>query len=167
MIGRALLAIAGLTLAAPPSAWADGCPPSRVDIANWAIVRSARVPGFTLRLPRSFARDSTTAAVDSAPTARWIDTARGRFAMSHRSVATPPPALPEPAGLTSLARCEDRVGTATATIVTYGDGKSAYVVHARIRWPDGEALDVRANAADRANLDQLVAAVRTIRRAGA
>jgi hypothetical protein len=63
--------------------------------------------------------------------------------------------------------CEDRVGSATATIVAYGEGTNAFVLHARIRWPDGEMLDVRADATDRPHLEQLLAAVRTIRRAGA
>jgi hypothetical protein len=36
-----------------------------------------------------------------------------------------------------------------------------------VRWPDGEELVVSADAAGRAQLDQLLAAVRTIRRTGA
>jgi hypothetical protein len=167
VIGRALLVIGGLALAAPSSARADGCPASSVDVGSWALVRSSRVPGFSLRLPRSFTRDSTTAATDSMPTARWTDAARGRFTMSHRTTTSASASLPVSEGLPSYARCEDRVGAATATIVAYGDGKSAYVVHARIRWPDGEALDIHASATDRAQLDQVLAAVRTIRRVGA
>jgi hypothetical protein len=80
--------------------------------------------------------------------------------------ATPTP-LPGAEGRTSYTRCEDRVGTATATIVAYGESVDSFVVHAHIRWPDGEALDVHANATDRAHLEQVMTAVRTIRRAGA
>jgi len=46
-------------------------------------------------------------------------------------------------------------------------GVTTFVVHARIRWPDGEELDVRGDAPDRERLAQLLTAVRTIRRAGA
>jgi hypothetical protein len=167
VIARALIASVGLTLAPSSSARASECPAPKVDIANWAIVRSARVPGFTLRLPRTFTRDSTPIGVDSAPSARWIDAARGRFIMSHSTAAATAMPLPASEGRATYTRCEDRVGTAVATIVAYGEGTNAFVVHAHIRWPDGEALDVRADATDRAHLDQLLAAVRTIRRAGA
>ena len=166
MIGRAVLAGAALMLGSS-SAHADGCPASTVDIGNWAIVRSARVPGFTLRLPRTFIRDSASQSDGSAPMARWSDAARAHFTMSHRTASVTPAPLPESDGRASYTRCEDRVGTATATIVAYGEGTDSFVVHAHIRWPDGEALDVHANAADRARLDELLAAVRTIRRAGA
>jgi hypothetical protein len=167
VIGRALLAGAALALASSSPARADGCPASTVDIGNWAIVRSAKVPGFTLRLPRTFTRDSASLSDGVAPTARWSDAARARFTMSHRTATAAPAPLPESEGRASYTRCEDRVGTATATIVAYGEGTDSFVVHAHIRWPDGEALDVHANAVDRARLEELIAAVRTIRRAGA
>ena len=167
MTARALLAGVALALASSSSARADGCPASTVEVADWAIVRSARVPGFTLRLPRSFTRDSTGTSRDLPASARWSDAARGRFAMSHLGAgATTPTALPSVQGATST-RCDTSVGTATATIVSYADGPSAYVVHAQIRWPDGEAVEVHANAASRAHVELLIAAVRTIRRAGA
>jgi hypothetical protein len=163
---RALLAGIALALASS-SARAEGCPASTVDVADWAIARSARVPGFTLRLPRSFARDTTGSSRDLPSSARWSDAARGRFAMSHLGATeTTPAPLPGIDSATST-RCDTSIGTATATIVTYADGPSAYVVHARIRWPDGEAMEVHANAASRAHVELLIAAVRTIRRAGA
>ena len=74
--------------------------------------------------------------------------------------------MPALDGVTST-RCDANVGAAKATIVTYADGPSAYVVHAHIRWPDGEAVEVRADAANRAHVELLIAALRTIRRAGA
>jgi hypothetical protein len=164
---RALLDGIALALALASPARADGCPASSVDVADWPIVRSARVPGFTLRLPRSFTRDSATTAVDSTPIARWTDAARGRFTLSHHAAGATA-ALEHGMGERgSATRCEVRVGSATATIVSYGEGANAYVVHARIRWPDGEAIDVRADATDREHLDLLLAAVRTVRRAGA
>lgn len=166
MIGRALLGGLALALALGSSARADGCPASNVDVADWPIVRSARVPGFTLRLPRTFTRDSITIAADSTPSARWRDAARGRLALSRQSGAAAT-SVPSAEGRAEYARCEDRVGSATATIVSYGQGANAYVIHAQIRWPDGEAVDVRADAADREHLAQILAAVRTIRRAGA
>src|SRR5204862_8145630 len=106
-------------------------------------------------------------ATDSTPSARWRDAARGRFTMSHLTSTAIPASLPAPENSPTSMRCETRVGAATATIVAFGDGASTYVVHARIRWPDGELLDVHADAADREHLEQLLAAVRTIRRTGA
>ena len=167
MITRALLAGAVLVLASASSARADECPASTVDIANWPIVRSAKVPGFTLRLPRSFTRDSAFGSRDATPSAHWSDTAGARFTMSHRNTDAMPASLPPTEGTTPATRCETRVGAATATIVAYGAGPSRYVVHAQVRWPDGESVDVRADAANPTHLEQLLAAVRTIRRAGA
>ena len=167
MTGRALLVGVALALASSSSARADGCPASTVDVADWAVVRSARVPGFTLRLPRSFTRDTTASSRELQSSARWRDAARGRFAMSHLgATATTPAPLPNVDGATAT-RCDTSIGAATATIVSYADGPSAYVVHAQIRWPDGEAVEVHANAVGRAHVELLIAAVRTIRRAGA
>ena len=166
MIGRALLGGIALALALTSSAHADGCPASSVDVADWPIVRSARMPGFTLRLPRAFTRDSSAIAGDSTPTARWSDATRGRLTLSRQSGATATP-VPSADGRAEYARCEARVGSATAVIVSYGQGANAYVIHAQICWPDGEAVDVRADAADREHLAQILAAGRTIRRAGA
>ncbi len=163
---RALLAGVSLALASPASVRADVCPASTVDIADGPVVRSARVPGFTLRLPRSFTRDSTGRSREPSASVRWSDPARGRFAMSHLAAGATP-ASPPPHDDLTPTRCETSVGTATATIVTYADGPSAYVVHAHIRWPDGEAVEVRADAPSRAHVELLIAAVRTIRRAGA
>lgn len=165
MIGRPLWGGVALALALASPARGHGCPASRVDVADWPIVRSPRVPGFTLRLPRTFTRDSAATAGDSAPSAAWSD-ARARFTLTRQSATA---ATPEPGaeGRTNYVRCEDRVGSAMATIVSYAQGATAYVVHARIRWPDGESVAVRADAADRTTLEQLLAAVRTLRRAGA
>ena len=167
MIARALLGCAVLALAAPRAARANECPASKIDIGDWALVRSAKMPGFTLRLPRTFTRDSASTAGGSAPSARWIDPARARLTMSHRTATAAATPLPASGGRTMYTTCEDRVGSATATIVAYAEGTNTFVVHARIRWPDGETLDVRADATDRSRLEQLLAAVRTIRRVGA
>jgi hypothetical protein len=164
VIGRALVAGVALALATSSPARADGCPASAVDVGDWAIVRSARVPGFTLRLPRSFTRDTTGSSRELPSSARWSDAARGQFAMSHLGASVTPLASVD--GAASM-RCDTRVGSATATIVTSADGRSAYVIHAQIRWPDGEAVEVHATAASRAHVELLIAAVRTIRRAGA
>ena len=164
MTVRALLAGAVLAVASPSSVRADECSASTVDVADWAIVRSARVPGFTLRLPRSFTRDSAGSSRDLPSSARWIDAARGQFAMSHLGARVTPLASVDGAAST---HCDTRVGSATATIFTHADGPRAYVVHAQIRWPDGEAVEVHANAASRAHVELLIAAVRTIRRVGA
>lgn len=166
MIVRASVAAAMLTLAALSGAAADPCVAPRVDIADWPIMRSPRVPGFTLRLPRSFTRDTGTTAPPNA--ARWNDAGRARLVLTHLGDVKST-TLPSSEGHTGYARCEDRVGSATAIIISYAESTPAgsVVVHARIQWPDGESVDVRADAADRAQLDQLVAAVRTVRRAGA
>lgn len=166
MIARALLGGIALALAVASPARADGCPPSRVDVADWPIVRSARVPGFTLRLPRSFTRDSSAIVGDSTPSARWSDAARGRLTLSRQAGAAST-SVPGAEGRAEYTRCDDRVGSATATIVSYADGSTAYVVRARITWADGESVDLYASAADREHLVQLLAAVRTVRRAGA
>jgi hypothetical protein len=166
VIGSAPVGGIALMLALASPVRADGCPVSSVDVADWPIVRSARVPGFTLRLPRTFTRDSTATFGDSTSSARWSDAARGRLTLSRRSGAAAT-SVPSAEGRTEYARCEDRVGSATATIVSFVQGVNAYVIHAQIHWPDGEAVDVRADAADREHLAQLLAAVRTIRRAGA
>jgi hypothetical protein len=168
---RAAIATTALAVAALSSAAAQPCTASRVDVADWAIVRSANVPGFTFRLPRSFTRDAEPAPSDRGPAkARWTDPTRASFAMAHlgatRTALAP---LPSSAGRALYTRCEERVGSATAIIVSYGEGPSAnaFVVHARIRWPDGEELDVRARSGASARMDQLIAAVKTVRRAGA
>ena len=111
----------------------------------------------TLRRPRSRRRRVPAGAMPRAHASRC-------------RIAPPPPwaaPLPASGGRTNYTICEDRIGAATATIVAFGEGTNAFVIHARIRWPDGESLDVRADATDRAYLEQLLAAVRTIRRAGA
>lgn len=167
MIARALIVSAGLALASSSTSRANQCPAPKVDIADWALVRSAKMPGFTLRLPRTFTRDTAKTMVEPAPSARWSNAARARLMMSHRAATAAAAPLPASGGRTSYTICEDRIGAATATIVAYGEGTNAFVIHARIRWPDGETLDVRADATDRAYLEQLLAAVRTIRRAGA
>jgi len=166
VITRALLASVVLALAAPSLVRADECAASTVDVADWPIVRSPRVPGFTLRLPRSFTRDSAGPR-DGGVTARWSDAARGRFTMSHVTVNATPASFATTDPATVSTRCETRVGSATATIIAWADGPSAHVVHAQIQWPDGEAVEVRADALDRTQLALLIAAVRTIRRAGA
>ena len=162
-----MLVSAGLALASPSTSWANECPAPKVDIADWALVRSAKMPGFSLRLPRTFTRDTASTAVEPAPSARWSAATRARLTMSHRTATAAATPLPASGGRTMYSICEDRVGVATATIVAYGEGTNAFVVHARIRWPDGETLDVRADATDRAHFEQLLAAVRTIRRVGA
>ena len=167
MMRRALLGGAALLLVAPSVLRAGSCAAPRVDLADWPIVRSSSMPGFSLRLPRAFTRD--VAAKDSTASARWSDAMRGRFVMSHLGATASVSALPTADGRPTYARCEERVGSASAIIVSVGEGTSGtpYVVHARIRWPDGEELDVRADATDREHFEQLLAAVRTIRRVGA
>ena len=172
----ACLAAGVLTLEA---AAVETCATPRIDIADWPIVRSARVPGFTLRLPRSFALDADSrvgAAPATLTAAGWTDSLQGRFALSRfpNDGSTRPP-MPSADGRAGYRRCEAQVGTAVADIVSYADQQPAgattlasrFVVHARVRWPDGEELVVSADAAGRTQLDQLLAAVRTIRRTGA
>jgi hypothetical protein len=172
----AWLAAGALTVEA---AAVETCATPRIDVADWPILRSARVPGFTLRLPRSFALDADS-RVGAAPTtltaAGWTDSSQGRFALSRlRNDGSPRPPMPSADGRAGYRRCEAQVGTAVADIVSFADQQPAggtapagrFVVHARVRWPDGEELVVSADAAGRAQLDQLLAAVRTIRRTGA
>jgi hypothetical protein len=164
MTGRALLAGVLLALVLPSSARAeDACPASAIDVADWPVVRSPRLPGFTLRLPRAFTRDAAAAA------AHWTAASRARLTIAHRAPGAASPALPSADGRTDYVRCEARIGAATATIVSFAQGPdtSGFLVDARLQWPDGEELHLRADAADREHLAQLLTAVRTIRRAGA
>jgi hypothetical protein len=169
------LALVGVLLVAAASpATAQSCA-SRLDVADWALVRSADVPGFTLRLPRAFTRDSTaaaSAALAKSPTAWWADATRGRLGLirsAHDSSARAE--LVSAVGRSGYLRCEERIGSAVAVIVHYdvaqGSLNGPFVVRARIRWPDGEELDIRGDAPDRERLAQLLTAVRTIRRSGA
>jgi len=153
----------------------QSCAAARLDVADWALVRSADVPGFTLRLPRGFSRDSTAPAGVALTTSRavwWADATRGRLGLVRSTPDSSARAeLASASGRSGYLRCEERVGSAVAVIVHYdvaqGNRNGPFVVRARIRWPDGEELDVRGDAPDRARLAQLLTAVRTIRRSGA
>src|SRR5689334_15528030 len=139
---RASFVLVGVLLGAVSSTTAGQSCAARLDVADWALVRSADVPGFTLRLPRAFTHDSVERA-ELAPAG----------------------------GRSGYLRCEERVGSAVAVIVHYdgvqGSQSGPFVVRARVRWPDGEELDIRGDAPDRERLAQLLTAVRTIRRSGA
>ena len=163
MTSRALLAGILLALVHPSPARADGCPTTTIDVADWPVVRSPRLPGFSLRLPRTFTRDVAASA------AHWTAASRARLTIAQRTAGATPPTVPSAEGRAGFARCEARVGAATATIVSYAEdaGARGFVVDARIHWPDGEELHLRADAPDREHLAQLLAAVRTVRRAGA
>jgi hypothetical protein len=175
--GRPTVAlIAALLLATTSAALGQSCTSPRLDVANWALVRSANVPGFTLRLPRAFARDSAAPVgmtLTKMPTAWWTDASRGRLGLIRSARdSSSGSVLASAGGRSGYLRCEERVGSAVAIIVHYdttatGSTDGPFVVHARIRWPDGEELDVRGDAPDRERLAQLLTAVRTIRRAGA
>jgi len=173
------LVLAGALLVATASpSEAQTCTSARLDVANWALVRSANVPGFTLRLPRAFARDSAASAgltLARSPTAWWADASRGRLGLiraAHDSSSRV--AIASAVGHSGYLRCEERVGSAVAVIVHYdsaaagkGSADGPFIVHARIRWPDGEELEIRGDAPDRERLAQPLTAVRTIRRTGA
>jgi hypothetical protein len=175
--GQASVALLGaLLLATASPGLAQSCASPRLDVANWALVRSANVPGFTLRLPRAFARDSALSvgvALTRTPMAWWTDASRARLGLIRAAGdSTSRSVLTSANGRSGYLRCEERVGSAVAIIVHYdaaatGSADGPFVVHARIRWPDGEELDVRGDAPDRDRLAQLLTAVRTIRRAGA
>lgn len=168
------LALAAALVATATSATGQTCTTARLDVADWALVRSVNVPGFTLRLPRAFTRDSAAPAgiaLATSPTAWWADASRGRFGLIRTaSDSSSRAVLASAGGRSGYLRCEERVGSAVAVIVHYdaaGSVDGPFVVHARIRWPDGEQLDVRGDAPDRERLAQFLTAVRTIRRAGA
>jgi hypothetical protein len=175
--GRSSVTLVGaLLLTTTSSALGQSCASPRLDVATWALVRSANVPGFTLRLPRAFARDSAApvgVALTKLPMAWWTDASRGRVGLMRSARdSTSGSVLASASGRSGYLRCEERVGSAVAIIVHYdttatGSTEGPFVVHARIRWPDGEELDVRGDAPDRERLAQLLTAVRTIRRAGA
>jgi hypothetical protein len=174
MMALASAALIGASLLLPRSADAlESCATSRVDVTSWPIVRSPRVPGLSLRLPRSFARDPDPVppgATSEVGGARWTDPSRGRLLIS-REV---PAGLAPPGGGPDYTRCEERVGSAAAIIVSYARrGPAAptagapFRVQARLRWADGEEVVVFGDAADPERFEELMAAVRTIRRVGA
>lgn len=172
LLGAALAA----SLLAPSAALAaearESCAASVADISSWPIVRSPRVPGLTLRLPRSFEREADAAAAaggsTSVSSARWTDPARGQLVISRG-------ATPSSISAPGFIRCEERVGSAVAVIessdrsASGGDGTGAgtFQIQARLRWPDGEEVVVLGHAADRERFSELLAAVRTIRRTSA
>jgi hypothetical protein len=172
---RASFVLVGVLLGAVSSTTAGQSCAARLDVADWALVRSADVPGFTLRLPRAFTRDSATRASTTlarSRTAWWADATRGRLGLTRSAHDSVERAELAPAGGRSgYLRCEERVGSAVAVIVHYdgvqGSQSGPFVVRARVRWPDGEELDIRGDAPDRERLAQLLTAVRTIRRSGA
>jgi hypothetical protein len=169
--------LAASLVASRPAAAAESCAASRLDVSSWPIVRSPRVPGLSLRLPRNFERDGRQQGVASpAPSERWTDPARGRLLISWGA----PAGLASPGGGPEHSRCEERVGSAVAVIVSYArrkpSGGSAagpltagapFRLQARLRWPDGEEAVVLGDAADLERFGELLAAVRTIRRVGA
>ena len=156
----------------------DPCTFASTDISAWPIVRSPRVPGLTLRLPRSFEREPEQAppasSASSASSARWTHAANGQLVIARGAVPAgmiPPSATSAP----SYRRCEERVGSAVAVIEAYDQmrspgaltGVGSFHVQARFRWPDGEELVVLGDAADRERFGELLAALRTIRRTSA
>ena len=163
---RALCAGLAIAVALPIAARADGCTAARVDVADWPIVRSARVPGFTLRLPRSYVRTADTTNATGA-TATWSDGGRARFTLVHLGGSASAATDAEPGH--AVVRCEERIGSATAHIMSFPPvpDTTPIVVRATIRWPDGETVEIRAMSAERSDLDRLIAAVRTVRRTGA
>lgn len=156
----------------------ESCAAATADISSWPIVRSPRVPGLTLRLPRTFER----AAAGSAPSfpatpvasERWSHAAQGQLVIT-RGGAAPDLVPARAAAGPAYSRCEERVGSAVAVIESYDRGASGaaaagervFHVRARFRWPDGEELVVLGDAADRERFAELLAAVRTIRRTSA
>ena len=142
MISRKTTAfvLAGMLLAAAASPIAgQSCAAARLDVADWALVRSADVPGFTLRLPRAFTRDSTVqaSALPTSRTAWWADATRGRLGLirvAHDSLRAE---LVSAGGRSGYLRCEEQVGSAVAVIVHYavaqGSVNGPFVVRASHR----------------------------------
>ena len=82
-----------------------------VMIGSTLITRSTPLKRNAVRAAISAkARPST---VEPAPSARWSNAARARLTMSHRSATAATP-LPASTGRAIYARCEDRIGAATA-----------------------------------------------------
>jgi hypothetical protein len=166
--------LASLASFQPAVAGSEACAPTSADVSSWPIVRSPRVPGLTLRLPRSFERESDPAAASplaatSATAARWTHAASGQLVISRGAPPAGVRSAPSADGA-SYKRCEERVGSAVAVIESYdrgASGESAFHVQARFRWPDGEEVVVLGDAADRERFSELLAAVRTIRRTAA
>ena len=85
---RTALVVTLLTSLASVAEAREVCAPLAADVTSWPIVRSSRVPGLTLRLPRNFVRDTAVAGVgttSSSTRARWADATRGQLVISGRS----------------------------------------------------------------------------------
>lgn len=145
------------------------CAMPRVAIDAWSLTRAT---GLTLRVPPGFVRDAPKAQLPAeASTSSWSHASRTRLVLRRVSHGDAPAApLPSADGRADYSRCEERAGSGNAVIVSFSSPATQgapFQVEARIRWPDGEEVEVRGSAGDRRSFEELLAAVRTVRRAGA
>ena len=155
---------------------AASCLHPNVSTSAWRTVHSPRLPTFSVRIPPDFARDAGEDSYPEpqSPGSRWADSAHAQLVVhlvqgGRRLLGS----LPTASGRPEYSRCVERIGAATAVIVSYNRtddvGHTAYVgpfqVHAQLHWPDGSEVNVYGMADTRRRFLELLAAVRTIRRA--
>jgi hypothetical protein len=169
-----MLALLAATIVATSVTNAQGvCTPPRAAVDSWSLTRAT---GLTLRVPPGFRRGASAGGAAASLTAHWADSARSQLTI--RRVAPTEGALaplPSAEGRVEYRRCEERAGSATAVIVSFqrppeppgAPQATPFHVHARFHWPDGEIVEATGWALDRARFEELLAAVRTVRRSAA
>jgi hypothetical protein len=169
MNGWAIVTIAAVLSTGRVEQARSECVAPRVTTDSWPLTRAT---GLTLRVPPGFLRDAPSGQVRAASsTSSWSDTARARLVVRRVSrTDTAATVLPSADGRPDYSRCEERAGSGSAVIVSFSSRATQaaqFQLEARIRWPDGEEIEVRGTAEDRRRFEELLAAVRTVRRAGA
>jgi len=174
----AFATFAALIVTASRPTPADRCLRPDISVRAWAIAHSPRLPGFELRVPPGFVRDS---AEDSYPDPQpagslWADSVHDQLVVrwvkagDHHLLAG---ALPTSLGRSEYSKCVERINRAAAEIVSYnrleqfGEAYAGpYQIHARLRWPDGVTVEMYGMASNRRRHLELLGALRTIRRIG-
>jgi hypothetical protein len=157
---------------------AERCQRPDIRVRRWAAVHSPRLPGFELRVPPGFTRDSGENSYhDPQPSgSRWADSVNDQLVVHWVKTADDHVllgALPASEGQPEYSKCVEQIHTAAAEIVSYnqlesvGEGYAGpYQIHARLRWPDGVLVEVYGMASNHRRHLEILAAVRTIRRTG-
>jgi hypothetical protein len=145
---------------------------------EWSLPRSS----VALRMPAWFKRDPVEARIDS------VRRAGGDTALTSSLLATNQPGVPRAqlsisvvdavtlayggAEVPEESECREQIGKAEAIVFSFNQsvevGDMAYVgpyiIVAQIRFPDGFSLEVFADAEKREQQEEMLAAIRTIRR---
>jgi 5-hydroxyisourate hydrolase-like protein (transthyretin family) len=149
--------------------------------ASWYESRLSRVP-IALRMPRWFKRESAEAHVDSLRLTTG-DTALTGTSLTTNKLGVPRAALDiNVVDAVTLAyagdkmpeesECHEQIGGAQAVVFSFNQSVAVgdmayvgpYIILAQLRFPDGLSLDVFGDAEKREQQDDMLTAIRTIRR---